>query len=138
MLRFLLVLVFVGLIAAWLLGYIPGQPAQLSGSPEAAETDRPIDPEAARQRGAEVAGQVAEGVNRLAQGVDDAALTTKITSKMALDDLVRARNIDVDSRDGIVTLSGRVGSEAERVRALQLARQTAGVTSVTDRLVVER
>jgi osmotically-inducible protein OsmY len=36
----------------------------------------------------------------------------------------------------VVTLSGTVDSEAERARALQLARETEGVASVTDRLQV--
>ncbi|MBI3050425.1 MAG: BON domain-containing protein [Acidobacteria bacterium] len=55
---------------------------------------------------------------------------------MALDDLVRARNIDVDTSDGVVTLRGSVESAAERERAVQLARETDGVTSVTDQLTV--
>jgi hypothetical protein len=135
-LRFLLVVVFVGLIAAWMLGYLPerANDASVVGS----ETDRPIDPDAARQRGAEVGEHVAGGVNRLAQGVDAAAVTAKITSKMALDDHVRARNIDVDTQDGIVTLTGTVASEEERHRAVQLARDTAGVKTVVDRLSVQR
>jgi osmotically-inducible protein OsmY len=56
---------------------------------------------------------------------------------MALDDLVQARTIDVDTKDGNVTLSGRVRIPAERERALLLARETAGVRNVVDRLVVE-
>jgi osmotically-inducible protein OsmY len=35
-----------------------------------------------------------------------------------------------------VTLSGTVSSEAERARAVQLARETEGVKSVTERLVI--
>jgi hyperosmotically inducible protein len=66
----------------------------------------------------------------------DASLTAKIKSKMALDDLVQARNVDVDTRNGVVTLSGVVVSEAERQRAVQLAKETSGVTSVNDRLTV--
>jgi hyperosmotically inducible protein len=55
---------------------------------------------------------------------------------MALDDTVKALNIDVDTNGGEVTLSGTVNSAAERDKALQLARDTAGVTSVRDRLVI--
>ena len=53
---------------------------------------------------------------------------------MVLDDLVKARNINVDTNGSVVTLTGVVGSEAERQRALQLAKQTEGVTSVIDHL----
>ena len=44
--------------------------------------------------------------------------------------------IDVDTDGTVVTLSGRVSSEAEHRRAVQLARETEGVTSVVDNLVV--
>jgi osmotically-inducible protein OsmY len=57
---------------------------------------------------------------------------------MALDDHVQARNIDVSTSNGVVTLSGNVNSEAERQRALQLAKDTAGVRSVTDRLSIRQ
>ena len=36
----------------------------------------------------------------------------------------------------VVTLTGTVDSAAERARAVQLARETAGVTSVTDHITV--
>jgi osmotically-inducible protein OsmY len=55
---------------------------------------------------------------------------------MALDDRVKAAKIDVDTAGSVVTLSGRVASEAERARAVQLARDTDGVTSVVDKLTV--
>jgi hyperosmotically inducible protein len=55
---------------------------------------------------------------------------------MTLDDTVKAARIDVDTTDGVVTLTGTVSSQAERTRALQLARETEGVKTVHDRLVV--
>ncbi|MCA1559507.1 MAG: BON domain-containing protein [Acidobacteria bacterium] len=95
-----------------------------------------IDTAKAREVGAQVgektAVAAAEAQSALAQGT----LTAKIKSKMALDDLVRARSINVDTSGGVATLTGTVSSEAERQRALQLARETNGVTSVVDRLVV--
>ena len=64
-------------------------------------------------------------------------MTAKIKSKMTLDDLVQARTINVDTKDGVVTVKGRVRTDAERQRALQLARETAGVKAVVDQLTVE-
>lgn len=46
--------------------------------------------------------------------------------------------IDVDTKDKIVTLTGNVASQAEKTEALEIARSVEGVTSVTDRLTVER
>jgi osmotically-inducible protein OsmY len=67
----------------------------------------------------------------------DAWITMKIQSKYFVDSDVRGRNIDVETMDGKVTLTGMVGSEAERRQAVTLARNTDGVTDVSDMLKVD-
>jgi osmotically-inducible protein OsmY len=67
----------------------------------------------------------------------DGSITAKIKAKMALDDSVKALDIDVDTRGGTVTVSGIVASTAQRDRALQLARETEGVTQVVDKLQIK-
>ncbi len=67
----------------------------------------------------------------------DVWLTAKVQSKYFLDDLVKLRNIDVSTQNGIVTLSGAVASDAERRQAVSLARTTEGVREVTDNLKVD-
>jgi len=57
---------------------------------------------------------------------------------MALDDLVKARTINVDTSGSVVTLSGTVESSQERERAVRIARETAGVTNVVDKLQVKQ
>jgi osmotically-inducible protein OsmY len=47
------------------------------------------------------------------------------------------RRIRIDVRDGVVTLSGAVGSPAERRSIVGAARFTSGVRSVEDKLHVE-
>jgi hyperosmotically inducible protein len=84
----------------------------------------------AKERGAEAVGGASDALS-------DATITTKIKSKMALDDLVKARNINVDTSKGVVTLTGDVTSARERDRAVQIARETAGVTQIVDRLQVK-
>jgi hyperosmotically inducible protein len=85
-------------------------------------------------------GEIADSARiagtRIADAVEDGALTAKIKSKMALDDHVKARDIDVDASDGLITLTGTLHSEAERERAIELARQTEGVRTIIDALVV--
>ena len=90
--------------------------------------------ETARERGAEIGAAVGSAAARLGDAVSDGAITAKIKSKMALDDTIKARDIKVSTKDAVVTLSGQVGSAAERDRAVQLARETEGVKSVTDHL----
>ena len=67
----------------------------------------------------------------------DPGVTTAVKSKLAADDTVKAYQIDVDTAEGVVTLSGAVQTQAAKDRAIQLARETDGVTRVEDRLTVD-
>ena len=134
--KLLLVVVVIAAAGAFFLGYrLGGDGVE---TPVSARQVTPgVDTEKARQAGAAIGEKVATGAAQAEQALSNAALTAKIKSKMALDDTVRALSIDVDTKGTAVTLSGAVTSEAERARALQLARETDGVTSVTDRLVIK-
>lgn len=141
--RLVLVVVVVIGIAAFFFGYRWGADGidrvDTSDRPAATTGERePIDTTRAREAGAEVGAAVARGANEAQRAASDGALTTKIKAKMALDDRVKAAKIDVDTDGSVVTLSGRVGSESERARAVQLARETDGVTSVVDHLTLAR
>jgi osmotically-inducible protein OsmY len=104
--------------------------------PAAGEPRGGVDTNRAREIGADVGERAASAATQAREAVDDGSLTAKIKSKMALDDTVKALNIDVDTTRGVVTLSGVVASDAERKRAVQLARETEGVTTVRDQLQV--
>jgi hyperosmotically inducible periplasmic protein len=75
-------------------------------------------------------------VSQVQGALTDAGLTAAVKSKLALDTAVSALAIDVDTRDGVVTLTGRVPTAAAKTKALSLARETSGVKSVTDQLKV--
>ena len=79
-----------------------------------------------------------EAKDHLGDTVAEATLTAKIKSKMALDDHVNARAIDVDTSGGVATLTGVVASKDERKRAVQLARDTDGITRVVDKLEIKK
>lgn len=66
----------------------------------------------------------------------DAGITGAVKSKMASDDTVKASEINVDTHNHVVTLNGTVRSNAERERAVMIARNTKGVNSVIDDLRV--
>lgn len=66
----------------------------------------------------------------------DPGVTTAVKAKLAADETVKAYQIDVDTNGGVVTLSGVVETQAAKDRAVQLARETDGVSSVEDRLTV--
>ena len=66
----------------------------------------------------------------------DSGITTSVKSKLVADDMVKARNINVDTRDRVVTLTGTVQSPTEENRAIEIARNTNGVADVVDRMSV--
>ena len=101
------------------------------------DLDVPAPPvESARDAVATTGAAASEVAARALALVDDARIVSTIQSKYFLDDRVKGRAINVDARQGVVTLRGEVGSEAERAEALLLARGTAGVRRVEDTLAV--
>lgn len=73
---------------------------------------------------------------RAAAGIDDAWVTTKVQSMYFLDPDIKGHEINVDTRNGVVTLAGTVESQAAKTEAEQIARETDGVTRVVNRLTV--
>jgi len=63
---------------------------------------------------------------------NDATITTDIQAKMFADPLLKTASIAVSAKDGIVTLSGQVPSDAARAAARNIASQSPGVRQVID------
>jgi osmotically-inducible protein OsmY len=137
--RTILIVLVLAIAGFLLLGYSNSslwrggteRPAPVKG------TTGTIDTEKARERGAELGEKAAIATGHIREAAHEAAITTKIKAKMALDDSVKSRTIDVSTDGSAVTLSGTVGSTAERRRAVALAQETDGVKAVNDRLVIE-
>jgi hyperosmotically inducible periplasmic protein len=62
--------------------------------------------------------------------ISDAWITTKVKSTLLYSSNVRGTDIVVNTKDGVVTLNGRVDSGAERALAIELADNVRGVKSV--------
>jgi BON domain len=135
LLRLIILVVVLGAVAVFALGYRWGDVRP--DGPEPADVGRsPINAEEARRTGAEIASRVAEGASRAGQALEESRLTAKIKSKMALDDTIDASDVNVDTAGTVVTLRGSVANRKTHQRVLQLARETAEVTSVVDKLNV--
>jgi len=119
-----LLLVILVAVGGFLLGWW--------GSGNDLTTDR------AREAGADMGERAATAAIQAKTTLEDGALTAKIKSKMALDDTIQFTRIDVDTANRVVTLTGTVETDAQRQRALQLARETDGVQKVVDRIKVGR
>jgi|GEM_PF-2229957 len=74
--------------------------------------------------------------NRVAEAVDDAAISAKIRTALAADPALSALKIDVTTREGVVELTGPAPDERARERAQVLAAAPEGVVRVDNRLVV--
>ena len=133
-LRLLLIMVVVVVAVLWFAGFLGVTGRNSVSVPGRADTSEAI--ERARQSGAEIGERAAIATSEVEETLSEAGLTAKIKAKMTLDDLVKARTIDVTTQGTTVTLTGTVESQAERDRAVSLARETEGVTRVVDELRV--
>jgi len=69
------------------------------------------------------------------RNADDAAITVQVQRQLATA-APAATHLELSTRNGIVTVAGRVDSEAMRQRVVSLAVATDGVIGVNDQLVV--
>jgi hyperosmotically inducible protein len=87
------------------------------------------------------AGKTVAGLENAAEAVQEsskaAILTAKVKTALALSKSSSAFEVDVDSEDGAVTLTGVLPSSEAKAAILQIARDTDGVVEVVDRLTVE-
>jgi hyperosmotically inducible protein len=86
----------------------------------------------------EAAQEVGEKAEDVGKKVEDGSITAAIKMKLANDETVSASKIDVDTKDGLVTLNGTVSTQTEADRAISLARTVDGVKDVRSNLIVER
>jgi len=123
---------------------------QVKAGPAAREAGRQLQ-EGARKVGDELgpaAKQAGDALSRQAKQVGervgpavrraatDAALSAAVKAKLVADPEVKASRIDVGTVDGVVTLSGRVETAAEKAAAVRVAKGTDGVRSVVDALQI--
>ena len=85
----------------------------------------------------EAAAKSKEAAAKAANALDDAALTAKVKAALFAEPGLKMLQIDVETRDGVVTLAGTVDTPVLHERALQIAGALMGVRKVVDRLVVK-
>ena len=72
----------------------------------------------------------------VSEAIDDTTITTRVKTALLNDPVIGSLRIDVETFKGIVTLSGRVKSQAERDQAIAMTRGIDGVVEVEDALQV--
>jgi hyperosmotically inducible protein len=84
-----------------------------------------------------VAEDVGQAVQKMRETSRDAVTTTKVKAALGLSKSVSSFDLDVDSDDGRVTLTGEVPSQEAEASALRIAADTSGVVEVIDRIDVD-
>ncbi len=70
------------------------------------------------------------------EAMSDAAITGKVKAAVMAEPGIRSLNINVDTKDGVVTLNGKIDSKEHKDRAMQIAQGVDGVKSVVDNLTL--
>jgi osmotically-inducible protein OsmY len=139
--------VLIAIAVVWFLNREPDREVRLNNEIEQTGDELKED---ARELGDEVSDEV-QGIDtdrirenvedvgeHIAEASADALITGKVKAEFASDPAVSALSIDVDTTDGLVTLSGKVSSDVEAERAVALAREVEGVNNVVSSLQVRR
>jgi hyperosmotically inducible protein len=80
---------------------------------------------------------VPESARGVWRRVSDATITGQVKAAFALSKRISAYDISVDTRDGVVTLTGQAPSEIDRELAGDVAKDTTGVKQVDNQIKVE-
>jgi osmotically-inducible protein OsmY len=84
-----------------------------------------------------VTDRMKAGLNKTGEKITDAWITTKVHWFFMGEDALKGSDINVDTKDNVVTLKGTVKSAAGKARAVQLANHTDGVKKVVDQLTIK-
>ncbi len=75
---------------------------------------------------------------RADQPKSDDVIDDQIAIKLTSDPIVKGGSIKVDSQQGVVTLSGAVGTKKQKDRAASIAKKVKGVKQVQNDIVVQK
>lgn len=100
---------------------------EVKGVDNRIDESRPVD---------EMADGSEAATTRAGASVDDAWITTKVKSALLADPQIQGLKIDVDTEQGVVSLSGEIESVAEQKQAVEVAAGIEGVKAVDDTQLV--
>jgi osmotically-inducible protein OsmY len=92
--------------------------------------------ETLEEAGREIAAGVERAAERVEPYVEDAAITAKVKARLTADPAVNPLTVDVDTVNGVVTLTGTVPTPSDRDLVLEHARSVEDVVEVRDNLVI--
>ena len=72
------------------------------------------------------------------QPKSDDLIVDQVRIKLSSDPIVKGGGIQVESKDGLVTLTGAVGTKKQKDRASSVAKKVKGVKQVVNNLIVQK
>ncbi len=85
----------------------------------------------------DVAASTKDAASKTAAALDDGAITAKVKAAIFAEPGLKTLQIEVETHDAVVTLSGSVDTAELRERAVKIAGSLSGVRQVVDKLVVK-
>lgn len=105
-----------------------------AGEKISAGAEKAVD--ATKDAAGEAADKTKAAAEKTGEFITDAAITTAVKTKLLADTKTPGLKIDVDTKDGVVTLKGAVPTKAAEDKAVADARNTKGVKRVVNNLKV--
>ena len=85
----------------------------------------------------QAAAEVKQKAGQAGDKINDAAITAKVKMALVGEPRLKALQINIDTANGVVTLTGAVDTPQNHERATQVAQGVQGVKSVNNRLNVK-
>lgn len=82
-----------------------------------------------------IADKTKSSMSDAGQSISDSWITTKVISTFMYSSNVKGSDIEVATKNGVVTLTGKVDSSAEQALAVELAENIRGVKSVNSKML---
>ena len=100
-----------------------------------AADDVAVNPHAAATSGRDQGQTTTEkAASKTGEVFEDSAITADVKTKFLAEPGVSGLDIHVDTKNGVVTLSGNVNSKAEETKAISIARGSKGVKRVVNHM----
>jgi len=78
-----------------------------------------------------------DGRMKLAELVDDSVISAKVKAELLKDAMVKGLKVAVETKQGVVQLSGIVENEQQAARAIEVTTNVKGVKSVINNLMIK-
>ena len=85
----------------------------------------------------QAANDIKQSADKVAAGIDDSTITAKVKAALVAEPDLSALHINVDTADGVVTLTGSTDAPQKIKHAEQVAQTVNGVKKINNELVVQ-